>query len=373
MLPAAVTFFSVGFLFMTVGAFTQVLNVPVGMWLTELAIFGAIPLLMLRLFGFEPFRTSGVAAFTLPGLLFGFLIGVVNFFAVALPVQWSALHLFPKTVVQIFDSSQLFRGLTWPELFATTLAVSLAAPLCEEICFRGLFNRALMEGLKPWAAIVIGGVVFSAFHLDPVGFAARFMLGALFGWLAWKSGSVWPGIGAHAGNNITSMALYLLSPDSDEDVGSGKQVALTFVIGTLVLAAVLQLPRRFPGLLAARRPAETVAVGTKDMIRPILYWIAAVAFTISATFALDRRVTQLGLIDAKHSVRFDNPKDPDAQDLIDLRHRARKGEVPIEDYEKRRAELEKKHPLFDFGPGAKAGGAPVVAPPETPRESSTPR
>lgn len=369
-MPAAITLFSVGVLFITVGAFTQVLNIPVGMWLTELAIFGAIPLMMLRLFGFAPFRTSGVAAFTLPGLAFGFLIGVVNFFAIAMPVQWSALHLFPKVVVQIFDSSQLFRGLSGPDLLFTTLAVSLAAPLCEEICFRGLFNRALMETVRPWAAILVGAVVFSAFHLDPVGFAARFMLGALFGWLAWKSGSVWPGIGAHAGNNTTSMVLYLLSPDSDDDVGSGKQVALTFLVGTVVLVALLQLPRKFPALLSAKQPAETVPVGTKDMLRPILYWVGAVAFTISATFALDRRGTELGLIDAKHGVRFDNPKDPEAKQLIELRQRARRGEIPVEDYEKRRKELAKQHPMFDLGPTSKAGAAPGAGLPEKPSESS---
>jgi membrane protease YdiL (CAAX protease family) len=371
--PAIIVWVLTGVLFMTVGAFTQLINVATGMWLTELLVFGAVPLLVLRAFGFAPLRTTGLDAFTLPGLLYGFLLGVVNFFAVAMPTQWVALQVFPKSVVKIFDAGQLFHGLGTAELAATTLAVSLAAPLCEEICFRGLLNRGLAEKLPPWLSILLGAAIFSAFHLDPVGFMARFFLGALFGWLAWKSGSIWPGIGAHAGNNATSMVLYLLSGDrGGDDIGTAQQVGATFVTAGLVLSALLQLPRRFPGLLTAKKPAETVVVGPKEMIRPIGYWIGAVVFTISAVFVVDSRGAQLGFIDAKHGVRFDNPKDPEALELNELRAKARRGEVELEVYDARSKELSKKHPLFDFAPTS-GGGARDAGPPETPDGSSPSR
>ena len=54
------------------------------------------------------------------------------------------------------------------------------------------------------AGLVTTAFVFSAFHLDPVGFLARFELGLLFGLFFFRTGSLWPGIAAHAANNLVS-------------------------------------------------------------------------------------------------------------------------------------------------------------------------
>src|SRR5438876_139597 len=70
----------------------------------------------------------------------------------------------------------------------------------------------------PLGMAVFVAAVFSAFHLDPVGFVSRFELGLLFGVLYWRLGSLWPGVMAHAANNITSTALFLMArSQGDED------------------------------------------------------------------------------------------------------------------------------------------------------------
>lgn len=373
--PGLLTLLGGAATFLTLGSFVQILNVPTGLWWTEIAVFAAMPLLALRAFGLNPWRTTGLDGFSLGQLAFGFLVGMVNYVAVAMPVQWTAVHVFPKVLVQMFDTAQLFRTLSGPDLVMTSLAVCIAAPICEEITFRGLIHRALAEKAGPWVAIVVGGAIFSGFHFDPVGFAVRFELGALFGWMAWKSGSIWAGVGAHAANNSTSMLLYLLSPDAKDDDATWKQVALMFAVGMVVLVAVLKLlPRRFPSLLKSPRPAETSSAGPKGMIRPILYWFAGTVFTISALFAFDYKGTQLGLMDAKWPVRFDESSDPELTTLMDLRSKARRGEVELEVYQERRKADAKTHPLFDFMKVTPpADDAPNAGLPEKPSESSKPR
>ncbi len=357
--------------FLTVGGVMQLMNVPVGMWFTELAIFLAVPILTLRAFGFGAVRTTGLDTAFLPGIGYGFLLGVVNFFAVAAPVQWVALRLFPKSVTELFDASQLFRNLSGGELLATTLAVGLAAPLCEELAFRGVLNRALLQRLPAWAAVVLGGFIFSAFHFDPVGFAARWALGMLFGWLAWRSGSIWPGIAAHAGNNLTSLLLYLANPEAGDKETDPQQIAMMFVTAGLVLSALLQLPRRFPKLLDAPKKAETTRIPPAGIVRPALLWLCAAGFTAGVVSVVDWRGVRLGLMDASPSLQVHTHDPKVQQELAELRAKVRRGEADFDDYRalKERLAKEKKAPGDTTTPPEKSAPGETSAPPAEPDQT----
>jgi hypothetical protein len=41
-------------------------------------------------------------------------------------------------------------------------------------------------------------MIFAATHLDLAGALGRFVGGLALGWLAWRTGSLWPGVVAHA-------------------------------------------------------------------------------------------------------------------------------------------------------------------------------
>ncbi|MEI7980541.1 MAG: CPBP family intramembrane glutamic endopeptidase [Bacteroidota bacterium] len=72
----------------------------------------------------------------------------------------------------------------------------------EELMFRGLVQRLLGEWLKNiHAAIFISAFLFAAMHLQFYGFLPRLMLGILFGYLFFWSGSLWLPIAAHFLNN----------------------------------------------------------------------------------------------------------------------------------------------------------------------------
>lgn len=97
-------------------------------------------------------------------------------------------------------------------LFLTNLFVVAIIPaIAEELFFRGLVQKYMIRWTKKafWG-ILISATIFSAIHLQFQGFIPRLMLGMLFGYLYFWSGSIWPAIAAHFANNATAVVVYFL-------------------------------------------------------------------------------------------------------------------------------------------------------------------
>lgn len=99
----------------------------------------------------------------------------------------------------------LIGGHTWGSLVVTLLIVAVLAALSEELFFRGALQRILStSNVNIHISIWITAFIFSAIHLQFFGFFPRLLLGALFGYLMWWSGSLWPAIFAHLANNLSA-------------------------------------------------------------------------------------------------------------------------------------------------------------------------
>lgn len=99
----------------------------------------------------------------------------------------------------------------------SALAVSLLeyvifAPIFEELAFRGLLFAALRRRFEFAPAAVMSSSLFALAHgYDLVGFISVFWSGFLWAWIYNRTGSLLPGMAAHAINNLlvclTVMAL----------------------------------------------------------------------------------------------------------------------------------------------------------------------
>ncbi len=90
-------------------------------------------------------------------------------------------------------------------ILLTLQALVLVTPLSEEILFRGFVLRGLLHRIGPGLAVVSTALVFSAFHLDAGTMIPIFFTGLALGWLHVKTGSLWPCIAAHAGQNALAL------------------------------------------------------------------------------------------------------------------------------------------------------------------------
>ena len=92
------------------------------------------------------------------------------------------------------------------------LSIALLAPILEELLFRGAIQGVLLNTLrKPWVAIVVSSLIFGVVHMNPAQIPFAFLLGMMFGWLYYRTGSLLPGIVGHVLNNSTAainMILY---------------------------------------------------------------------------------------------------------------------------------------------------------------------
>ena len=86
-------------------------------------------------------------------------------------------------------------------------AIAILAPLVEELLFRGLLQRALGHKMPALAAIAVASFVFALIHLQPYAIPPLMVLGAAFGYIYHKTGSLRINIILHAVNNAVALLM----------------------------------------------------------------------------------------------------------------------------------------------------------------------
>ena len=90
-----------------------------------------------------------------------------------------------------------------PVLTISLLEYVVFAPIFEELAFRGILYAILRRRLTPLPAAMISACIFAAAHgYGLIGFLSVFWSGLLWAWLYERTGSLIPGMIAHAGNNL---------------------------------------------------------------------------------------------------------------------------------------------------------------------------
>ena len=120
------------------------------------------------------------------------------------------------------DLGQFTEGNALPESSARTaavwaalgLSIVVAAPLCEELFFRGFLFRAFdtLQGTR--VAYVLSGLGFALFHFNVSVVLPFWVIGVLFAWIYRKSGAIWTPIAAHAIFNAVSFAVTIAGATS---------------------------------------------------------------------------------------------------------------------------------------------------------------
>lgn len=112
---------------------------------------------------------------------------------------------------QLFDSTVV--------LPATGIATVIVAPLAEEIFFRGFVFTGLLRPLGLFGAMAVSGLLFATFHVQDAqtaGLVPPFaIIGALFAWLYYRTGSLWASILAHLVFNSISFIFLAAATISD--------------------------------------------------------------------------------------------------------------------------------------------------------------
>ena len=158
-------------------------------------------------------------------------------------------NLLPQMPAWLEDA---LKGLTSSDnLLINFLLVSLFAPFFEEWLCRGIILRGLLGNhLKPIWAIVISAAFFAFIHLNPWQALPAFLLGCLFGYVYYKTGSLQLTMLMHFTNNTFALVLANIDAfkDADKlsDVIGGQLYWILVAASTLLVVLIVRAFHRIP-------------------------------------------------------------------------------------------------------------------------------
>jgi membrane protease YdiL (CAAX protease family) len=76
--------------------------------------------------------------------------------------------------------------------------VVIAAPILEEILFRGIILDGFLKNYKPTPSILVSAILFAVIHANVAQSIGALVIGAVFGWIYFKTQSIIPSIILHA-------------------------------------------------------------------------------------------------------------------------------------------------------------------------------
>jgi uncharacterized protein len=334
-------------LFFLLGVPLQMVSTGVGIWFTELFLFFGFGWALTRWSGRRPGPYLGLSWPGAGPLLVALGVAVANYFAAVIPLQFLAQLVAPRAWVEMFDQTQVFERQTGLELFLAMTGAVAAAPIGEEVIFRGLLLQGLLRrGVLVVPAVVASAAIFSLCHVNIVGLPALFELGVVFGLLYARTRSVLPGMVAHLGSNLTATLLYTAGRGQDPapvDMAAQVPAVLTAsVAGWVVLGLVVAAARRVPG--AWGQPVEQEVLGPRvPLTRALLPWTVAASLCLLGWGLADRRGLELDVADVRVRVPAARPGEPSwareqRSELDTLRGDVHRGSASVERYlEARRA------------------------------------
>jgi membrane protease YdiL (CAAX protease family) len=121
-----------------------------------------------------------------------------------------------------FEQFGFVRGAGPIGLAVVLFFAAVSAPFTEELFFRGVLFGLYRRRQPTWLAYLVSGVLFAAAHVMPTRMSPSqmaalgigiFALGTLLAWTYQRTGSLYPGMLAHAVNNATGLILlYSVEP-----------------------------------------------------------------------------------------------------------------------------------------------------------------
>lgn len=136
------------------------------------------------------------------------LWGVILVFVTSTVLE-PLLALFPDEYLKVLRNAVGVGG--WAMI--TTI---VAAPILEEILFRGMIQDTLVRHYGAMRGIIVAAAIFGIIHIIPQQAINAFFIGLILGYIYLKTKSLLPVIIIHAINNAISYTFMVIFPSQDD-------------------------------------------------------------------------------------------------------------------------------------------------------------
>ena len=229
-----------------------------------IGLFMIPPLILGKLFtgkSFEYLRLTKIPTgyqFLLVLVIAIFSIPVINLLAelnamIKFPASMSGIQNYIDRTSKTYQtiSESFLRVSSIKGLLVNLLIVAVVPAIGEEFLFRGVLQRIFTNWFRNahWG-IFISAFVFSAIHMEFYGFFPRLLLGMMFGYFLYWSGSIWLSILGHFINNAVAVIIFYLITNSIvnekmADIGSTTEILpYTIICCTFIGAGIFLLSKK---------------------------------------------------------------------------------------------------------------------------------
>lgn len=268
-----------------------------GLFLTEL-IFLAVSLLVCLIFRQ---KFSEVFKISRPKLrhVFGTLILWAGMILVTSCVAMITLVLFPRFQQ---TASGLTDFISKTPAILTVIIVAVMPAICEEALHRGVILHFFGKIKSTWLIVLIMGIIFGIFHLDPYRFLITALLGGAITYIAVKTHNILLCALFHFVNNlpaaITSAFAQNITSNESTDLNMmfinpmiivGGAMLLTSVAPLLLLAGSVLLSEK-DDIKKGLNVKIAVFVSLSALMIIVGIWLIVIGFLISARVFLPRLI-----------------------------------------------------------------------------------
>jgi len=187
---------------------------------------------------------------------------------------------------------------TIPQLIQGILFISVLPAICEEVLNRGIMLRAY-ENRGTVKAIVITGIFFGIFHFDITNFMGPAVLGALLGYYAIRTNSIFAAMLGHFLNNtIAEIWSFVARNDSQTEIVkiSSSELLNVIIVGIVCTFIVWGLLKVFnnltndtavlkPALTDVRGDTRTILTHYPVIVTLSIYVIIALIYLLMVIFS----------------------------------------------------------------------------------------
>ncbi|WP_143309411.1 CPBP family intramembrane glutamic endopeptidase [Chitinophaga vietnamensis] len=234
----------------------------------SIVVYLVAPLLFAWLWQPKPLAYCGLSR--VPGLSQAIRATLLLFCTLAVAAvlgDWNQSWHVPKEARLLQEKAEMLtkamlRMPSATDLFFNLILIGLVPAIAEELCFRGVLQRLMINMTRMrWLSVLFTAIIFSAIHGEILGFIPRIALGFTLGAIYLVTGNLWLSILAHFVNNGMQVVLVYLfqhgfthSDPNKESTPGWYYVVLSVAVGVILFYRLAQ--KAEPGMVL--RPEENI-------------------------------------------------------------------------------------------------------------------
>ena len=136
--------------------------------------------------------------------------------------------------------NEILAPISQGSILISMITVGIIGPIAEEFLFRGVIYNTLNKKISIKWTIIIQAILFGVFHGNLVQGTYATLLGLIFGYVTYKTKSLWPAIIMHMANNLTANIVSFVAGDY---IGGTLLFIVFAIIGVIGIISLLFLIR----------------------------------------------------------------------------------------------------------------------------------